>query len=178
MHATSMQRKQVTHRKHMCAGWISTPPGAPIKSLKTLIVSTEADAQWVHHPRTDAFVITVRMANKNIHIMLVDNGSAVDILYWDAYKRTGLIENDLLPMTSPLYGFTGGHVIPRGTIKLAVTVGEHPKVMTEFLTIDCPSAFKRLKGRPLLKALRAVTSIYCLKMKFPMVIETGQVRGR
>ena len=43
---------------------------------------------------------------------MVDDGSAVDILYLDTYKRMGLTENELSPTTSPLCGFTGDHVIP------------------------------------------------------------------
>ena len=62
--------------------------------------------------------------------MLVNNGSAIDILYYDIYQQTGLTESDLNPTTSPLYGFTGDHVIPKGTIKLAVTVGDHPWTST------------------------------------------------
>ena len=125
-------------------------------------------------------VLTVRMANSNVHRMLVDNGSVVDILYWDAYKRTNLTENDLSPTTFRLYRFTRDHMISRGTIKLAVTVGKHPKtltVMMEFLAIDSPSAFNMVIGRLLLKALKAMTSIYYLTMKFPTAMGTRQVRG-
>ena len=55
-------------------------------------------------------------------------------------------------------------------IKLVVIVGEHPRVstvMTEFLVMECPSTFNRIVGRPLLKALKVVTSIYHLTIKFP-----------
>ena len=140
------------------------------------IVFTEADAKWVYHPHTKALVITVRMNNINVHRMLVNNDSAADILYWDAYKSTGLTENDFCLMTSPLYEFTGDHVIPKGTIKLVFTEGEHPKtstVVTKFF--DYPLAFNGVIGRPLLKALKAVTSIYYLTMKFPTKMGTGQV---
>ena len=37
----------------------------------------------------------------------------------------GLGENDLSPAASSLYGFNGDHVIPKGTTKLTVIVGEH-----------------------------------------------------
>ena len=99
----------------------------------------------------------------------MDDGSVVDIIYLDAYKRMGLTENELSLATSPLYGFTGDHVIPRGTVKLAMTVGEHPRVsivVAEFLVVDCPSTVNGIIGRLLLKALKAVTSIYHLTMKF------------
>ena len=58
-------------------------------------------------------------------MMLVDNGSAVDIIYLNAYKKMRLTERKLSPTTSPLYGFTGDHVIPKGIIKFVVTMGEH-----------------------------------------------------
>ena len=84
-------------------------------------------------------------------------------------------------MTSPLYRFTGDHVFPRGTIKLAVTMGDYARtstVVAEFLVVDCPSTFNEVIGRSLLKALKAVVSIYCLTMKFPTTTETRQVRGK
>ena len=111
--------------------------------------------------------------------MLADNGSVVDIIYLDVYKRIGLTESELSPTTSSLYGFTRDHLIPKGMIKLAVTVGEHVRVsivMTEFLIVDGPSAFNGVIGRPLLKALKAITSIYHLTMKFPIAEGTGQVK--
>ena len=72
-------------------------------------------------------------------------------------------------------------MISKGTIKLAVTVREHPKVstmMTKFLAVNCPLAFNEVIGRPLLKALKVVTSIYYLTIIFPTTEETRQMRGR
>ena len=91
---------------------------------------------------------------------MVDDGSAVEILYLNAYKIMGLTENDLSPTTSPSYGFNGDYVILKGTTKLAVTVGEHPQVLTvvpKFLVVDFPKAINGIIGRPLLKALKVVT---------------------
>ena len=105
------------------------------------VVFTKAYTRWVHHPYSDAFVITARVANSNVHRMLVDNGSAMDIIYLNVNTRTRLIESELSLTTSPLYEFTGDHVIPKGMIKLSMTVGEHPRVwtvMTEFIVVNCP----------------------------------------
>ena len=109
---------------------------------------------------------------------MVDDGSAVDILYVDVYKRMGLDENALSPATSLLYGFIGDHVIPKRTAKLAITVGEHPRtsiVIANFLVVDYLSAINEIIRRPLLKALKAVTSIYHLTMKFPTIEKTCEV---
>ena len=111
---------------------------------------------------------------------MVDDGSAVDILYLDAYKRMGLAENALSPATYPLYKFTRDHVIPKGTAKLAVIVGEHPQTSTiiaDFLMVDCLSTINGIIRRPLLKTLKAVTSIYHLTMKFTTIEGTCEVRG-
>ena len=123
-------------------------------------------------------VITARVANSNVHRMLVDDGSAVDIIYLNTYKRIDPTESELSPTTSPLYGFTRDHVIPKGTIKLAVMMREHPivsTVMIEFLVVDYPSVVRGIIGRQLLKALKAVTSIYHLTMKFPTTEGMEQV---
>ena len=49
------------------------------------IVFIETDASWVHHPHKDALVITAKIANSLIHRVLIDSGSADNILYWSAY---------------------------------------------------------------------------------------------
>ena len=104
-----------------------------------------------------------------------------NILYWGAYQKTGLRQVDLTSTTSPLYGFTGNSVIPEGTIKLVITLGEPPWAVTvviNFFAMKCSLAFNEVLGRPLLRALKAVTSIHCLTMKFPTAAGIGQVRGR
>ena len=49
------------------------------------IVFTQADTRWVHQPHEDALVITTEVANSLDHRLLIDSGSAVNILYWGAY---------------------------------------------------------------------------------------------
>ena len=73
------------------------------------IVFREADARWVHRPHTNSLVIIARVSNSKVHRLMVDDGSVVDILYLNAYRRMGLTEDDLDPNSSPLYGFTRDH---------------------------------------------------------------------
>ena len=88
------------------------------------IIFTETDASWVHHHHEDALVITTKIANNLIHQVLIDSGSVANILYWNTYYKIWLKRVDLRPTTSLLYGFTRESVIPEGTIKLAITLGE------------------------------------------------------
>ena len=50
--------------------------------------------------------------------------------------------------------------------------------MIDFLIVKCLSAFNGVLGRPLLKALKAVTSIRYVTIKFPIAAGIGQVQGR
>ena len=120
----------------------------------------------------------VILANSNVHRLMVDDGSDVDILYLDAYNRMGLTETALSSAASLLYRFIGDHVILKDTTKLATTVGEHPWVsivVIDFFVVDCPSTINGIIGRPLLKALKAITSTYHLTIKFPTAKGTREV---
>ena len=43
--------------------------------------------------------------------------------------------------------------------------------------VDCPSSYNVIIGRPTLNRWKAATSTYCLKVKFPIDNEVGEVRG-
>ena len=126
------------------------------------------------------FATPVVIANNNIHWMLVDNGSSVDILYYQAFERMGLKVSDLKPLPNLIYGFTKDSIIPLGVISLPITVEEYLRqscVMTNFLVIDQPSVFNSILGRPSLRELRAITSIHHLLIKFPTPYRVGVVKG-
>ena len=119
------------------------------------------------------------VANNNIHRILVDNKSSIDILYFQAFERMGLKVSDLKPSLNLVYGFTGDSVIPLGVISLSMTLGEYPRqscVMADFLVIDQPSAFNVVLGRPSLRELRAITNIHHLLMKFPTPQGVSEVK--
>ena len=52
----------------------------------SIIGFSEEDARRLYHPHDDAFVISVRVGDYNVHQMLVDNGSSADILYYPAFQ--------------------------------------------------------------------------------------------
>ena len=75
----------------------------------------------------DALVIKAMIANNKVHRILVDNGSSVDILYFQAFERMGLTVSDLKPSPNPVYGFMGDSVVPLGVISLPMMLGEYPR---------------------------------------------------
>ena len=131
---------------------------------------TDDDLEGLHIPHDDAIVVTARIGNHNVHRILIDNGSSVDVLFADAFDQLGINRNQLRPVSTLLYGFAGTPVMPAGSIDLPITIGTSPcqiTLMVTFLIVQCPSTYNAIIGRPTLNNLRAVTSTYHLKVKFP-----------
>ena len=51
------------------------------------ITFRESDAHLIYHPHCNALVITAMMTKNKVHKILVDNGSSVDILYYQAFQK-------------------------------------------------------------------------------------------
>ena len=155
----------------------------PIKQFKgenKYITFRESDAHLVHHPYSDALVITAIVASNNVHRMLVDNGSSIDILYYQAFQKMGLKNNNVRPSPNPIYCFTRDSVTPMRVFTFPMTVGEYLRqscVMVDFLVIDQLLTFNAVLGRPSLRELKAITSIYYILMKFRTPNGIGKVRG-
>lgn len=81
-----------------------------------------------------------------------------------------LDERKLENAHTPLYEFTGNEVKVMGTIDLPVLFGSMPcqtwKVM-KFHVINASSSYNAILGQTTITALKAITSISHLKMKFP-----------
>ena len=56
-------------------------------------------------------------------MVMVDQGSAAEIMYPDLYKGLNLKAEDLMPYSSPLVSFEGRIIIPKGQIRLPVQTG-------------------------------------------------------
>ena len=65
-------------------------------------------------------MVTLRIGGYDVKRVMVDQGSAMDIMYPDLYKRLGLKPEDLAAYSSPLVSFEGRMVAPKGLIRLPV----------------------------------------------------------
>ena len=104
----------------------------------------------------------------------------MDILYRPALEKMGLGIRHLKPCQSSLYGFAGDSIQPLGMIELALTTGEQPRqttIIANFVVVDCASAFNAVLGRPSLRELKAITSIYHLTVKFPTPGGVASMKG-
>ncbi|XP_022865324.1 uncharacterized protein LOC111385183 [Olea europaea var. sylvestris] len=88
------------------------------------ITFNEKDLIGVAMPHDDALVIVGDIANFDVKKVLVDGGSAVNVLTWEAFMGLKISLEKLKAVSTPLQGFGGATVIPEGAIELPVTLGE------------------------------------------------------
>ncbi|XP_075669793.1 uncharacterized protein LOC142639516 [Castanea sativa] len=122
----------------------------------------------------------LRVEDFNIHWVLIDNKSSIDIIYLPTFQQMKLDKKRIRPFTLPLVSFTGDRIVPKGIVTLTVIAGTYLASVTkeiDFLIVDCPSLYNIILGRPALNRLRAVTSTYYLKAKFPTANGVGEIRG-
>ncbi|XP_043694233.1 uncharacterized protein LOC122644940 [Telopea speciosissima] len=141
---------------------------------------SDEDLVDIQTPHDDALVIKMVIANCTVGRILVNNGSSVDILYYDAFEKMLLKPEMLKRVESPLYGFNGAPVHMEGSREQLVTVGIEPKlstVMMNFLIVKVNSTHNGILGWPGLNALQAVVSTPHLIMKFPTEHGVGECRA-
>ena len=147
--------------------------------LDTTITFSDSDMEGCQHPHDDPLVVKVVVANKIVHIVLVDNGSSADIIFASAFNKMGVIREKLEPVNAHLRGFSKERVLPLGSIQLVLTLGDppcHATTTVRFIIMDAPSAYNILLGRPSLKSMRAIPSAYHMVIKFPTANGVGMVR--
>ena len=90
----------------------SEPKRAKILTQPTLGFSDEDKAGTIQ-PHDDALVVTLRIWGYDVRRVLMDQGSAIKIMYPDLYKGLNLKSEDLTAYESPLVSFEGKTVIPK-----------------------------------------------------------------
>ena len=79
--------------------------------------------------------------------VLVDQGSAMEVMYPDLYKGLNLKPEDLSPYDSPLVSFEGKIVTPKGMIRLPVQT-DSDVVEVNFNVVDAYSPYTAIVARP------------------------------
>ncbi|XP_071939390.1 uncharacterized protein [Coffea arabica] len=94
-----------------------------LKMYEEIIYGPE-DAVPLASNNHEAIVIEVITCNYKVKKVYIDNGSAIDVLYYKTFKELQLEDKQLILVRTPLIGFAGPPVRPEGMITLMVTVGE------------------------------------------------------
>ena len=127
-------------------------------------------------PHDDTLVITLRIGGYDVKRVMVDQGSAAEIMYLDLYKGLNLSAKDLTPYSSPLVSFEGKIIIPKGQIRLPVQTGSEV-VKVDFIVVDAYSPYTAIVARLWLHTLGAVSSTLHKKVKYPSKGQIKEILG-
>ena len=89
--------------------------------------------------------------------VMIDQGSAAEIMYPDLFKGLGLKPENLTTYSSHLVSFEGKMIVLRGQIRLPVQTGSDV-LEVDFIVVDAFSPYTAIMGRPWLHSLGAISS--------------------
>ena len=115
--------------------------------LPLVMSFSDEDKIGTIQPHNDALVITLRIGDYNVKMVMVDQGSAAEIMYPDHYKGLNLKAEDLTPYSSPLVSFEGKIIILKGQVRLPVQTGSEV-VEVDFIVVDAYSPYTAIIARP------------------------------
>ena len=104
--------------------------------------------------------------------VLIDGGSALNILFTGALTELGLTKDDLIPIDSPFWGIVPGRASqPLGQITLLVQFGTANHFRTQyvnFFVVDFDTAYHAILGRPALTKFMIMPHYVYMVLKIPM----------
>jgi hypothetical protein len=134
------------------------------------ITFSQEDLQLKDYPHNDAMVTSCVIKGFLIRNVLVDTGSAVDIIFAKAFRQMHEPEDKIHDATHPLCGFGGRQIMALGKITMLVTFGSVHNTRTEqvvFDIVDMEYPYNAIIGRGRLNAFEAILHPAYLCMKIP-----------
>jgi hypothetical protein len=95
------------------------------------ITFSQEDLQLKDYPHNDAMVISCMIKGFLVHNVLVDTGSAANIIFAKAFRQMQEPEDKIHDATHPLCGFGGRQIVALGKITMPVTFGFINNTRTE-----------------------------------------------
>ena len=108
--------------------------------------------------------------------VMVDQGSAAEIMYPDLYRGLNLRAKDLTPYSSPLVSFEGTVIIPKDQIRLPVRTSSET-MEVDFIVVDAYSPYTAIVARLWLHTLGAVSYTLHQKVKYPSEGQIEEILG-
>ncbi|XP_030970258.1 uncharacterized protein LOC115990582 [Quercus lobata] len=146
------------------------------KGSSPMLGFSDEDKIGTIQPHNDALVVTLRIGGFDVKRVLVDQGSAVEVMYPDLYKELNLRPKDLTAYDSPLVSFKGKTVTPKGQIRLPIQTRSEVVEM-DFIVVDAYSPYTAIMARPWLHALEAISFTLHQKVKYPSEGQVEEIRG-
>jgi hypothetical protein len=134
------------------------------------ITFSQEDLQLKDYPHNDAMVIFYVIKGFLVHNVLVDTGSATDIIFAKAFTQMQEPEDKIHDATHPLCGFGGRQIVALGKMTMSVTFGYIHNTRSEqvvFDIVDMEYPYNATIGRGTLNAFEAILHPAYLCMKIP-----------
>jgi hypothetical protein len=133
------------------------------------ITFSQEDLQLMDYPHNDAIVISCVIKGFLVHNVLVDIGSAADIIFAKAFRQMQEPNDKIHDATHPICGFGGRQILALDKITMPITFGYVHNARTEqvvFDIIDMEYPYNAIIGRGTLNAFEAILHPTYLRMKY------------
>jgi hypothetical protein len=165
--ANKKQKKEAHRRVHHVG---VQRPFIKSKWSHILIIFSHEDLQLKDYPHNDAIVISCVIKGFLVHNVLVDTGSATDIIFAKAFRQMQEPDDKIHDATHPLCGFRGRQIVALSKIAMSVTFGYVNNTRTEhvvFDIVDMEYPYNAIIGRGTLNGFKSILHPTYLCMKIP-----------
>jgi hypothetical protein len=134
------------------------------------ITFSQEDLQLKDYPHNDAMVISCVIKGFFVHDVLVDTGSATDIIFAKAFIQMQKLDDKIHDATHPLCGFGGKQIVAYGKITMPITFDYVHNTRIEqvvFDIVDMDYPYSAIIGRGTLNTFEAILHPAYLCMKIP-----------
>ena len=159
---------------HLSSGDLNQDPKRAKVELPLVMGFSDEDKIGIIQPHDDALVITLQIGGYDVKRVMIDQGSAAEIMYPDF--EGNLKVEDLTPYSSPLVSFEGKIIIPNGQVRLPMQTGSEV-VEVDFIVVVAFSPYTAIVARPWLHTLGAVSSTLHQKVKYPSEGQIKEILG-
>jgi hypothetical protein len=163
--ANKKQKKEAQRRVHHVG---VQGPLIKYKWSHIPITFSQEDLQLKDYPNNDVMVIYCVIKGFLVHNVLVDVGSAADIIFAKAFRQMQEQDDKIHDATHLLCGFGGRQIMALGKITMLITFGYVHNTRTEqvvFDIVDMEYPYNAIIGRGTLKAFKAILHPAYLCMK-------------
>ena len=88
--------------------------------IRPILGFSDEDKIRTYQAHDDALMVTLRIGGYDVKRVLGNQGCKAEIMYPNLYNELNLKPEDIVNYDSPLVGFDGKTVIPKGLIRLSV----------------------------------------------------------